>query len=293
MTKTGQGISDEWVDGYINGNHFITVCDFTDASSCFDNSSIEIKGGVNYFLYSDYYTGKCHYTLNTNGIISTREEELNANGLGIVIRDIRATSIFKKIIDIEGMYMNETNFSELVSPQHFFDKDGLLGSRWNGFAVEKDDRHQIKYYCNKKLSALGYGWIHEEDIPKNKASLPLHKVFIPEAGGSGTDSMILGRPFYGEPGSICSQTYLCIGYDAENHHLTKSECENIISYIKTRFFRYLVSVKKRTQHTSSSVYQFVPLQDFSKPWTDEELYAKYRLTDDEVAFIESRINAME
>ena len=293
MTKTGQGISDEWVDGYINGNHFITVCDFTDASSCFDNSSIEIKGGVNYFLYSDYYTGKCHYTLNTNGIISTREEELNANGLGIVIRDIRATSIFKKIIDIEGMYMNETNFSELVSPQHFFDKDGLLGSRWNGFAVEKDDRHQIKYYCNKKLSALGYGWIHEEDIPKNKASLPLHKVFIPEAGGSGTDSMVLGRPFYGEPGSICSQTYLCIGYDAENHHLTKSECENIISYIKTRFFRYLVSVKKRTQHTSSSVYQFVPLQDFSKPWTDEELYAKYRLTDDEVAFIESRINAME
>ena len=121
----------------------------------------------------------------------------------------------------------------------------------------------------------------------------LHKVFIPEAGGSGTDSMVLGRPFYGEPGSICSQTYLCIGYDAENHHFTKSECENIISYIKTRFFRYLVSVKKRTQHTSSSVYQFVPLQDFSKPWTDEELYAKYRLTDDEVAFIESRINAME
>ncbi len=292
MTKTGQGISDDWVDGYINSNHFITVCDFTDASNCFDNSSIEIKGGVNYFLYSDHYTGKCHYTLNANGIISTREEELNANGLGIVIRDIRATSIFKKIINIEGMYMNENNFSELVSPQHFFDKDGLLGSRWNGFAVEKDDRHQIKYYCNKKLSALGYGWIHEDDIPKNKASLPLHKVFIPEAGGSGTDAMVLGRPFYGEPGSICSQTYLCIGYDAENHHFTKSECENIISYIKTRFFRYLVSVKKRTQHTSSSVYQFVPLQDFSKPWTDSELFAKYNLSDDEVAFVESMINPM-
>lgn len=69
--------------------------------------------------------------------------------------------------------------------------------------------------------------------------------------------------------------------------------KNIITYIKTRFFRYLVSIKKKTQNGTRGVYQFVPLQDFTKPWTDEELYAKYGLTDEEINFIESMIKPME
>ena len=68
---------------------------------------------------------------------------------------------------------------------------------------------------------------------------------------------------------------------------------NIISYISTKFFRYLVSIKKKTQNGPRGVYQFVPLQDFSKPWTDEELYAKYNLTQEEIDFIESMIKPME
>ena len=94
--------------------------------------------------------------------------------------------------------------------------------------------------------------------------------------------MILGKPFYGEPNSVCSQTYLVIGYDPERHNFSKGECENIISYIKTRFFRYLVSIKKKTQNGPRGVYQFVPLQDFSKPWTDAELYEKYNLSQEEI-----------
>ena len=104
---------------------------------------------------------------------------------------------------------------------------------------------------------------------------------------------MLGRPFYGEPNSVCSQTYLVIGYDPVHHHFSKNECMNIITYIKTRFFRYLVSIKKKTQNGPRGVYQFVPLQDFSKPWTDAELYKKYKLTKEEIAFIESMIKLME
>ena len=146
---------------------------------------------------------------------------------------------------------------------------------------------------NKRLEARGYGWMKEADIPKGKQALLLNKVFIPKAGGSGTDPNVLGHPFYGEPNSVCSYTYLCLGYDPLKHNYTKQECENMITYIKTRFFRYMVSIKKKTQDASRDVYQFVPLQDLSKSWTDEELYAKYGLTEEEIRFIESKINPME
>ncbi|WGU67708.1 hypothetical protein QIU19_09425 [Capnocytophaga canimorsus] len=66
-----------------------------------------------------------------------------------------------------------------------------------------------------------------------------------------------------------------------------------MSYIKTQFFRFMVLLKKPTQNTSKGTYQFVPMQDFSKPWTDAELYAKYRLTEEEIAYIEKMIRPME
>ena len=159
--------------------------------------------------------------------------------------------------------------------------------------MTQDSVHSIKYYLNKTLERSGVAWIKRTDIPKNQSVIPLHKIYIPKVGGTGSDPIVLGRPFYGEPGSVCSQTYLVIGYDSTRHNFTKEECENIITYIRTRFFRYMVSIKKKTQDNPSSVFEFVPLQDFSKPWTDEELYTKYKLTEDEIAFIESMIKPME
>ena len=100
----------------------------------------------------------------------------------------------------------------------------------------------------------------------------------------------MGRPFVGDSNSVCSQTYLVIGY---NKNYTKEQCANIVSYIKTRFFRYLVSIKKKTQNGPRMVYQFVPMQDFNESWTDEKLYKKYNLTQEEIAFIESMIKPME
>ena len=134
-------------------------------------------------------------------------------------------------------------------------------------------------------------------------TIPYNKVYIPKAGGSGTDPKVLGNPILGEANSVCSYTYLVIGYNQDNHLLSTVECKNIVSYIETRFFRYLVSVKKKTQDNPRDVFQFVPLQDFTSSsdidWSqsvadiDRQLYKKYGLTDEETAFIERTIKPME
>ena len=117
-----------------------------------------------------------------------------------------------------------------------------------------------------------------------------YKIFIPPLG-SGSDSFphpILGRPFLGEPGTACTETYLYIGdFDSE------IEATNLISYIATRFFRFLVLLNKPTQHATKKVYRFVPIQDFSERWTDEKLYSKYGISKEEQAFIESMVRPMD
>lgn len=132
--------------------------------------------------------------------------------------------------------------------------------------------------------------------------IPYHKVYCPEAGGSGKlgDTTILGKPIYGEPNSICSQSYIPIGY--KNQLKSKAECEAVISYLSTKFLRFLVSFAKNTQHATSKVYRFVPLQDFTSSsdidWSkevediDRQLYKKYDLDADEIAFIERMIKPM-
>ena len=117
-----------------------------------------------------------------------------------------------------------------------------------------------------------------------------YKVYIAKAG-SGSDTFphpILPKPFYGAPRTVCNESYLVIGPFSN-----KEECDNVISYISTRFFRFLVLLKKNSQNAAKGVYQLVPQQDFSKPWTDEELYAKYGLNEKEITFIESMIRPME
>ena len=293
MTKTSQGIPEEWVDSLLQSNHFKEIHDFEDSADCFPG--VSIMGGVNYFLYDSSYNGKCKYSFHYAGgkDVITRIDYLDSNKAGIVIRDPKSYSILEKIKNIDGEYYinSDNNFSGLVSPKHFFDNSELLTSNWRGYKKEKDNLYSIKYYVSKSFNDIPFGWIKLSDLPKNQRTKDLHKVYIPAANGS--SDIVLGVPFYGEPNSVCSQTYLVIGYDPDKHNFTKQECENIVTYIKTRFFRYLVSIKKKTQNGPRGVYQFVPLQDFSKPWTDEELYAKYGLTQEEIDFIESMIRPME
>jgi len=294
MTKTGQGVSDDWVDSMIDCNHIKRITDFLDATDCFEG--VEIKGGVCFFLYVPSYDGKCHYTMNSNGNTASYDDYLDSTGAGIVIRDCIAKDIVDKICEKEGNdYFKTKSFSKLVGPVHLFDKDGQLGTKWNGYEVFKDEKHPIKYYLNKKLVDEGEGWISMSDIPKGFSSIPIHKVYISEAYGAGDSfpHQILGKPFYGEPNSVCSETYLCICYDQSDYKYSETECRNIVKYIRTKFFRFMVFVKKKTQHAPSSVFQFVPMQDFKKAWTDEMLYEKYNLSKEDIAYIDSMIKPME
>ena len=292
MTKTAQGIPEEWVDGMLKLKNFRLINDYEDASCCFPNN--EIKGGVSYFLWDRDYNGPCHYIYHDSKEKKeyTRDDFLDSMNAGIVIRDPKSFKIIEKIANVEGKYYEKNNFSVLVSPKHFYDDSDMLTSNWKDYKSEKDSIHNIKYYVSKSFNNSSYGWISLKQIPKHRETVELHKVFIPAAGGSGNDDLVLGTPFYGEPNSVCSQTYLVIGWDASAPKLTELKCQNIIKYIKTKFFRYLVSVKKKTQNGPRGVYQFVPLQDFDEEWTDLKLYEKYKLSEEEITLIEKSIRSV-
>ena len=134
------------------------------------------------------------------------------------------------------------------------------------------------------------GFINRNEIRQNNAIVDKYKVCIAKAYGERGDFpyLVLGKPFIAEPKSCCTETYLVL--DAFDNNV---QAENMISYVKTKFFRFLVLLKKNTQNAPRGVYQFVPMQDFSHPWTDEMLYKKYNLDEDEIAFIESMIRPME
>ena len=294
MTKTAQGIPDAWVDAVLASNKFRSVHDFENASECFPG--VEIKGGVNYFLWDRDYEGKCHYYFHsaTDKKILERYDYLDSKNAGIVVRDPQAYSILDKIEAVEGPYYNdpEKNFSGIVSAKHFFDDSNYLTSNWTGYHKDRDSTYRIKYYLNVDRVRT-FRWISDAQLPKNSRTKDLWKVFIPAAGGSGNDDIILGKPFIGEPNSVCSQTFLVIGYDPDKHSFSEADCKNIIKYLQSKFLRYLVSIKKKTQNGPRGVYQFVPMQDFKKSWTDEELYKKYKLSEDEINFIEGMIKPLE
>ena len=276
----GRGL-DEFRNTMLTDNRLRIIHDYPDAADCFPG--VQIKAGVCYFLWDRDNRGNCSVTTHLNNEIDgPLERPLLENDTKTFIRYNKSISILHKV------YKHEIdNFSSLVSPQTPF---GLVTSfKGNSKRINHND---LKLYIsgNEKEYKGGVAYVPMDMITKGKNMIPWHKVYIGKAG-SGSDSFphsILSVPFYGEPYSVCNQTYLVIG-PFEN----KVICENTISYIKTRFFRFMVLLKKNSQDAMREVYSFVPLQDFSKPWTDEELYKKYNLTDDEIAFIESMIRPME
>ena len=294
MNGAARGIPNEWIKKMIKDNRIKIVHDYEDSESLFSN--VGITGGVNYFLWDKNNNEETVFYLhNKFGEVSKRIGKLDEFNLGIVIRDPNIYPIVEKIKNKHGKYYesSDKNFSGYVSPNNLFNNTKELTTNWRDYKKEKDDEYNIKYYVSKATNGISHGWIKESQIPKNKDLLNLHKIFIPATYGDPIryDS-ILGVPRYAEPGSACSQTYVGIGCNKKKHKLTKDECFNIISYINTKFFRFLVRAKKTTQAAARGVYQFVPLQDFSKTWTDEELYEKYKLTQEEIDYIEKIIPPM-
>lgn len=150
---------------------------------------------------------------------------------------------------------------------------------------KKLSNNDVKVYQNG-----GIGYISRDEIKQNYDLIKFHKVLVSAAYNAGDSypHQIIGKPLYAEPDSCCTETYNVMDFFD-----SKEKAENLISYIKTKFFRFMVMLHKPSQHATAKVYSFVPVQDFSKPWTDAELYEKYGLNDEEIAFIESMIRPME
>jgi site-specific DNA-methyltransferase (adenine-specific) len=270
----GKGL-DEFREAMTNDKHIRKLIDYPSSSDCFPQ--VEIKGGVCYFLWDRDHEGLCTVTtMKGDNITSSLERPLIEPGCDTFIRYNESISILKKIRS-----HHFSSFAQYVSSRKPFG----FATNFSNYRKQRINGDDIVIYANRES-----GFINKKEILQNYNWVSQYKIYISMAYGAGEDfpHQIINKPFIGMPNTCCTETYLVIGPFKD-----EKTTNNVISYIKTKFFRFMVLLKKNTQHATSKVYQFVPLQDFSEPWTDEKLYAKYALTKEEIAFIESMIRPME
>lgn len=247
---------------------------YSDARECFPGTVI--GGGVCYFLWEKEYSGDCNYTIRYNGEDNTKQRDLSE--FPIFVRFNTAIDIIHKL------KLNGSNtLSSIVSSRNPF---GLATS------VKGTNRDLGESY--KLYSSSGESYIADSMVTIGKEFINQYKVMIGRAisGHAGeTDEKgqvkVLSTLKVIEPSSVCTDTYIVIPASSKN------EADNIETYLRTCFVRFLLLQTVTSINITRGNYQFVPLQDFSHPWTDEMLYKKYGLTDEEIAFIESMIRPME
>jgi site-specific DNA-methyltransferase (adenine-specific) len=209
-------------------------------------------------------------------------------GLDVFIRFNEGLSILRKVISVETgqtdtlSLPHEKRFDELVSSRRPFGlRTYFQGRKTRG---AKD----VAVYQNG-----GIGYVARSEIETGLVLIDKWKVYIGRAApGTGNRDTyphrILSTPFVGEPGTISSETYLCIGPLA-----SKSEAESVLSYLSCRLTRLLVLLHKASQDTTKKVYAFVPVQSWKGKWTDKDLYERYAISAEEIAFIESVVRPMD
>lgn len=268
----GKGL-DDFRETMLSDSKISHLVDYFDSEDCFPG--IDLSGGVCYFLWDRDYKGKCEVKTIRNGKESIMERGLIEKGNNSFIRFNEAITILRKV-----QSKNEHSFSSIVSSRKPF---GLTTT----VKVEEESKqpNDVYIYAYPKN-----GYISRSSVLQNDNWINKWKVMISYAYGErgSFPYLIIGKPFIAEPCTCCSETYLVIGPCN-----SKQEAENIVSYMKTKFFRFLVLLMKNTQHATSKVYSFVPVQDFETAWSDEVLYKKYGIDEMEIDFIDSMIRPME
>jgi site-specific DNA-methyltransferase (adenine-specific) len=258
----------------LTDNRIRKLVDYPDSGDCFPG--VLIKGGICYFLWDRDNKGLCEVTSYKEGEqVSTMERPLLEKGQNVFVRYNQSISILKKVLA-----ENSASFSKFVNSIGSFG----LPTQFDKYKDEPFE-NAVKLYANNKI-----GFIELSQVLKNKEWVDEYKILITEAYGAGETfpHQIINKPFIVGENTCCTATYLVVG-----PFESKEIAEKILSYMKTKFFRFLVMLNKSTQHATSKVYKFVPLQDFSETWTDKKLYKKYNLTQEEIDFIESMIRPMD
>ena len=270
----GRGL-DEFRSKMLNDNRLRKISDFLDARELFPTA--DIAGGINYILWDKSYHGLCDFTGNHKGKITRKERNLNQ--FGVFIRRNDALPIIEKV-----KMKHERTMAETVSGQTPFGFITTFKGRPQPF-----DNSLALYGSNGTIT-----YVSTDEVERNKDWIEKYKVIFTMAapGGGGSDKngmyLLLSSSQILNPKEVCTQTFL-VG-DTFNNYV---EAENCLHYLRCRFTRFLILQTMTSQHLSPERFQFVPLQDFTRPWTDADLYAKYKLTDEEIQFIESMIKPMD
>ncbi|OZD82140.1 restriction endonuclease [Rhodococcus sp. 05-339-2] len=254
------------------------LVDFPNAAEAFP--SVGINGGVCYFAWDSTYDGECNVTMIRNGeVIGPVPRSLDE--FDVLVRDARALHILRKVMKFDALSIN-TILAR--------DKEFGWTSNFDGFRAQEKLGDVPLYYI--RASKRGHGYIARTKVTKSAHLIDTWKVLVPKVGSgrerekSGVD-MVLGPSMIAPSPSVCTQSFLFF------HVQSEDEANSLRSYYATKFFRFLVSLRKITQDATHSTYSWVPLQDWNREWTDADLYQKYAFTEDEITLIESMIRPME
>ncbi len=283
-----------FIDEMLKGDHLQSFHLYPNSSDLFPN--VDIKGGVCFFVWNRAYScDRVNYTITENGaykkvLTSFRIAE------NVIIRFPELISILEKTKAISTIYLNtwvsSRNPFGFISDLFTKNKEGV--SRISEEKQQDDDYLVHGLLKNKRVIR----YIPNSALKKNIHIAHSYKVFLPRANGSGVFGEVFSTPMIGTPMMICTETFLQIGvFD------NCTEAENLLKYVKTKYFRTMVGIKKTAVFNYKECFTFVPLQDFTAAsdidWSrsvaeiDRQLYAKYGLSAEEVAFIEEKIKPME
>lgn len=282
----GKGL-DEFRENMLSDDRLRSIDDYLLSGEVFPG--VDIRGGICYFLWNRDNPGQCAVSTHfKDWPVSKNTRPLLEKGTDVFLRFNEAVPILRKIVSKEcGV---ESTDSLILPEEKRFDK---LVSSARAFGLRT-------FFKGKRSKSTGDVIVYQNGgtsyTPRSSITVGADlidswKVFISAAYGAGSDPMpskVLGRSFVGEPGSISTETYLCIGPLA-----SEKEAKSVSSYLACQLTRFLVLMRKPSQHATKKVYAFVPNQDWTKQWTDADLYAKYDLSEEEIAFIEKIVRPMD
>lgn len=278
--KGGKGL-DRFRENMMNDRHICHLYDYDDASECF--SGIHLDGGVCYFLWDKSYDGMVNYTYKLkSGKEIFSQRFLKNNVSSTVIRDYRQISIIEKINDLK-----EKKFNSIVSSRKPFGIATDLFNKPENYPqlklseVKKTGYMKIYGVKGKKGGAKRQiGYIDVSTVSDEYNAIEKYKLYFSYAYS--TNAINPPKIIEGKPYELSTETFLLIGpFDKE------IESQNCLKYMQGKFFKALLFFNRIQKNASSKTFELIPLLDFTKSWTDEELFIRYNLTQSEIEFINS------